>query len=160
MFNNQSDYALNKKDSTAIVYQDANGTIVRLTEEAFSSKKEFRKWKNWTNMKCHSEEKKEHIHANHTVSLDGLDLVLPASLGIEEVRLEEENHRIWKNMQFVMLQQVHSLLTETQFRRMLLYYGEGKDTYEIAKMEGTCHQAISQSLAAAEKKIASKLKKA
>lgn len=160
MFNNQSDYALNKKDSTAIVYQDANGTIIRLTEEAFSSKKEFRKWKNWTNMKCHSEEKKEHIHANHTVSLDGLDLVLPAFLGIDEVRLEEENHRIWKNMQFVMLHQVYSLLTETQFRRMLLYYGEGKDTYEIAKMEGTCHQAISQSLAAAEKKIASKLKKA
>lgn len=160
MFNNQSDYALNKKDSTAIVYQDANGTIIRLTEEAFSSKKEFRKWKNWTNMKCHSEEKKEHIHVNHTVSLDGLDLVLPASLGIDEVRLEEENHRIWKNMQFVMLHQVHSLLTETQFRRMLLYYGKGKDTYEIAKMEGTCHQAISQSLAAAEKKIASKLKKA
>lgn len=160
MFNNQSDHALNKKDSTAIVYQDANGTIIRLTEEAFSSKKEFRKWKNWTNMKCHSEEKKEHIHANHTVSLDGLDLVLPASLGIDEVRLEEENHRIWKNMQFVMLHQVHSLLTETQFRRMLLYYGEGKDTYEIAKMEGTCHQAISQSLAAAEKKIVCKLKKA
>lgn len=160
MFNNQSDYALNKKDSTAIVYQDANGTIIRLTEEAFSSKKEFRKWKNWTDMKCHSEEKKEHIHANHTVSLDGLDLVLPASLGIEEVRLEEENHHIWRNAQFAMLHQLHSLLTETQFRRMLLYYGEGKDTYEIAKIEGTCHQAISQSLAAAEKKIASKLKKA
>lgn len=59
-----------------------------------------------------------------------------------------------------MLLQVHSILTETQFRRMLLYYGEGKDTYEIAKMEGTCHQAISQSLAAAEKKIVCKLKKA
>lgn len=160
MFNNQSDYALNKKDSTAIVYQDANGTIIRLTEEAFSSKKEFRKWKNWTNMKCHSEEKKEHIHANHTVSLNGPDLVLPASLGIEEVRLEEENHHIWRNAQFAMLYQMHSLLTETQFKRMLLYYGEGKDTYEIAKMEGICHQAISQSLAAAEKKIASKLKKA
>lgn len=160
MFNNRSDYALNKKDSTAIVYQDANGTIIRLTEDAFPSKKEFRKWKNWTNMKCHSEEKKEHIHSNHTVSLDDLDFALPGSFGIEDVQLEEENHRIWKTTQFAMLLQVHSVLTETQFRRMLLYYGEGKDTYEIAKMEGTCHQAISQSLAAAEKKIASKLKKA
>lgn len=160
MFNNRSDYALNKKDSTAIVYQDANGTIIRLTEDAFSSKKEFRKWKNWTNMKCHSEEKKEHIHSNHTVSLDDLDFALPVSFGIEDVQLEEENHRIWKIAQFAMLLQVHSVLTETQFRRMLLYYGEGKDTYEIAKMEGTCHQAISQSLAAAEKKIVCKLKKA
>lgn len=89
MFNNRSDYALNKKDSTAIVYQDANGTIIRLTEDAFSSRKEFRKWKNWTNMKCHSEEKKEHIHSNHTVSLDDLDFALPASFGIEDVQLEE-----------------------------------------------------------------------
>ena len=160
MFNSQSDYALNKKDSAAIVYQDAYGVITRLTEESFASKKEFRKWKNWMNMKCHSEEKKEHIHANHTISLDGLDLILPASHGMDEVQLEQELHDSWQAARLAILHQVRSLLTETQFRRMWLYHGEGKDTYEIAKLEGTCHQAISQSLAAAEKKIVSKLKKA
>ncbi len=41
-----------------------------------------------------------------------------------------------------------------------MYYAEGKDTYEIAQIEGTCHQAISQSLNAAQKKIFRKLKKA
>ena len=35
MFNKKTDYALNKLDSDAIVYIDAEKTIVRLTREDF-----------------------------------------------------------------------------------------------------------------------------
>ena len=42
MFNRKTDHALNKKDPTAIVYQDANGNLIRLTVQDFSSLKEFR----------------------------------------------------------------------------------------------------------------------
>lgn len=51
MFDRMSEYALNKKDKEAIIYSDAFGNITRLTAEDFSSEKEFRKWKNWVDMK-------------------------------------------------------------------------------------------------------------
>lgn len=44
-------------------------------------------------------------------------------------------------------------LTETQFRRLWMYYVDGLDTYEIAEIEGNTHQAISKSIIVAEKKI-------
>ena len=47
MFNRKSDYALNKKDATAIVYIDADKHIKRLTHEDFSSEEEFLRWKSW-----------------------------------------------------------------------------------------------------------------
>lgn len=43
MFNRKSSYALNKKDSSAIVYIDANDNVIRLTREDFASEEEFQK---------------------------------------------------------------------------------------------------------------------
>lgn len=45
MFNRKSSYALDKKDPNAIVYMDANDTIIRLTSKDFASEEEFLKWK-------------------------------------------------------------------------------------------------------------------
>ena len=73
MFNRKSDYALNKKNMASIVYKDAYDNVIQLTVDDFSSEKEFRKWKNWMNMKAHTEEKKDHVYRNHTVSLDGFE---------------------------------------------------------------------------------------
>ena len=159
MFNRKSDYALNKNDKTSIIYQDANGIITRLTFEDFSSTKEFRKWKNWMDMKYHAEEKRNHVYSNHTVSLDGYEESIPSDAGMDFTWEQEEINRRQEQAQKAMLQQVKGVLTKTQFRRMWMYYAEGKDTYEIARIEGTCHQAISQSLAAAEKNIFLKLQK-
>ena len=160
MFNRKTDHALNKKEATAIIYQDANGNIIRLTVQDFSSLKEFRKWKNWMQLKNHAEEKNDHRYWNHTVCLDDLTGCIPAASGMEEEVIAKETAQEYAYQRQVLFQQVKALLTPTQFRRMWMYHIEKMDTYEIAKMEGTCHQAISQSLAAAEKKIASKLKKA
>lgn len=84
MFNRKTDHALNKKDPTAIVYQDANGNLIRLTVQDFSSSKEFRKWKNWMRLKNHAEEKKDHLYRNHTVCLDDLTECIPASSSMED----------------------------------------------------------------------------
>lgn len=42
-FDTKSEYALGKKNKTAIIYQDAYGNITALTQDDFESQKEFRK---------------------------------------------------------------------------------------------------------------------
>lgn len=157
MFDKKVDYAFNKKDKNAIVYKDAYDNIIRLTASDFSSIKEFRKWKNWAKMKGHTEEKKEHIYRNHTVSMTGFEEFLESipSLGVNSDHQEHDN----TDQQNFLLKEIRSAVTETQFRRLWMYYAEGMDTYEIATVEGRCHQAISQSLDAAWKNILLKLSK-
>ena len=72
MFNSKNSYALNKKDANAIVYIDADGNITRLTRAYFSSEEEFPKWKSWSDADYHASEKRDHVHANHTLALDEL----------------------------------------------------------------------------------------
>ncbi len=53
MLNEKSIYSLNKKDSNAIVYKDAEGNIIRLTRQDFSTGEEFEKWKAWSDADLH-----------------------------------------------------------------------------------------------------------
>ncbi|MCI9193916.1 MAG: hypothetical protein HFE92_11160 [Acutalibacter muris] len=48
MFDNKSDYALNKKNPGAIVFKTATGAFLRLRRDNFSSEEEFQKWKDWS----------------------------------------------------------------------------------------------------------------
>ena len=41
MFDNKSDYALNKKDQDSIVYSGSDGNIARITRADFSTEEEF-----------------------------------------------------------------------------------------------------------------------
>ena len=41
MFDNKSDYALNKQDKDSIVYSGSDGTISRISQNDFSSEEEF-----------------------------------------------------------------------------------------------------------------------
>ena len=59
MYRKKSDYALNKLDPDAIVYQDATGEIHRLTRKDFDSEEEFLRWKKWSDENYHADEKKE-----------------------------------------------------------------------------------------------------
>ena len=159
MFDRMSEYAFNKKDKEAIIYSDAFGNITRLTVEDFSGAEEFQKWKEWLDMKNHLDEKEEHIHSNHTVSFAIFEAVIAEVPDVGACFLqadETEDHArqidFWVGF-------VKRCLSETQFRRMWLYYVEGMDTYEIASREGITHQAISDSLQAARKKIMKYLKK-
>ena len=109
MFDRKSSYALNKKDSDAIIYKDAYGSITRLTVSDFGSIKEFRKWKNWAKMKGYTEEKKEHIHRNHTVSMTGFEELLD-SIPSSEENADQQEHSD-SNQQNSMLEQIKSVLT-------------------------------------------------
>ena len=56
MFYSKSIYALNKKDRDAIVYEDADGSLIRLTRENFPSKEEFLRFKAWSDENYHDVE--------------------------------------------------------------------------------------------------------
>lgn len=48
MFDNTSDFALNKLDREAIVCKSATGLHIRLTRADFASEAEFEHWKKWS----------------------------------------------------------------------------------------------------------------
>ena len=137
MFNRKSDYALNKKNMASIVYKDAYDNVIQLTVDDFSSEKEFRKWKNWMNMKAHTEEKKDHVYRNHTVSLDGF----------------EEFAGFAPDTNTYCEQQIRATLSEKQFRRVWMYFVDEMTMDEIGEKEEISHQNVSKSIDAAMKKI-------
>lgn len=151
MFNRKSDYALNKKDKTSIIYIDAYGNITQLTAKDFSSEKEFRKWKNWMNMKAHTEEKKDHVYRNHSVSLDYFREFSGYSSGASDEQ-DEADHRLTAHSD-LLVQQIRSILSEKQFRRVWMYFVEEMTMEEIGEREGISHQNVSKSICSAMKKI-------
>lgn len=154
MFDRKSTYALNKKDSDAIIYKDAYGSITRLTVSDFESIKEFRKWKNWAKMKGHTEEKKEHIHRNHTISMTDFEELLD-SIPSSEENTDQQEHS-YSDQQNAILEQIKAVLTETQFRRLWMYEALGKSMEEIAVREGVSTTAVFYSIQSAHKKIEKK----
>ena len=153
MFNRKSIYALNKKDPDAIVYMDANEVIVRLTREDFASEKEFLKWKALSDEDYHASEKEAHVYANHTLALDELSEEA-ASIPAVDVCMEQAHDRaeaIHRSVRKVT--QIRKHLTDTQFRRLWMYYVGGMTVDEIGRIEGIRHQNISKSIGSAMKKI-------
>ena len=57
------------------------------------------------------------------------------------------------NTSSAMVSQIRDKLTETQFRRLWMYYVDGMTVDEIGRIEGIRHQNISKSIGSAMKKI-------
>ena len=153
MFNRKSSYALNKKDSSAIVYIDANDNIIRLTREDFASEEEFQKWKSWSDENYHTEDNRDVVEGKHKMSIDDLSeaaLAIPAI----DVVMEHQHERVEKRRQAsTMVSQIKDKLTETQFRRLWMYFVDGMTIDKIGEKEGVSHQAISLSITTTIKKI-------
>ena len=152
MFNRKSSYALNKKDPNAIVYMDANEAIIRLTREDFASEEEFLKWKALSDEDYHASEKEAHVYANHTLVLDELSEEA-ASIPAADVCMEQAHDRaeaIHRSVRKVT--QIRKHLTDTQFRRVWMYFVDWMTVDEIGAAEGVSHQNISKSIGAAMKK--------
>ncbi|MCI6094048.1 MAG: sigma-70 family RNA polymerase sigma factor [Eubacteriaceae bacterium] len=153
MFNRKSIYALNKKDTGSIIYIDANGNIIRLTREDFDSEADFLKWKAWSDAEYHHSEKRDHVHANHTVSLDSISEesastpAVDVCIELEHDRLEQIRHST------ELVERIKVILTETQFRRLWMHYVDRMTMEAIALREEVSHQAISLSILTAIKKI-------
>ena len=150
MFDKKNDYALNKADRNAIVYQDAFGTLIRITPEQLPSIKEFRKWKNWSTMKAHTTEKKEHIHRNHTISMTDLEVILLGEDGIDISYEAKETIHENQVEAIKMVQRIKTILTEKQFRRLWLYTVEGMTLAEIAKSECATIASVQESIVRAK----------
>mgnify|MGYP000456342305 CR=1 FL=1 len=153
MFNRKSSYALNKKDPDAIVYMDANEVIIRLTREDFASEEEFLKWKSLSDADYHASEKEDHVYANHTLALDELSEEA-ASIPAADICMEQAHDRVAEIRRSTQkVTQIRKHLTDTQFRRMWMYFVDGMTIDEIGKVEGVSHQAISLNITAAIRKI-------
>lgn len=153
MVNKNSIYALNKKDTDAIVYPSANGKLIRVTREDFPSEEEFLAFKKWSDENFHEEEKLDHREANHVLSADDLSeaaLAVPAADVVMERQYIRAERRRQASEAVVKLK---DKLTDTQFRRLWMYHVDGKTEEEIAEIEGVAQQQISKSIIAAEKKI-------
>lgn len=159
MFNPKSDYALNKKNKKAIVYMDANGKIAKLTADDFASIKEFRNWKNWSDMKYHTADNKDHRFQRHSYALEYCENSISTDPGMEERMEEEETRR--EQIQYALEQTawIKEILSETQFRRLWMRYVDGLKLREIAEIEGVSRPCVSDSILSAKKKIIHFLKK-
>lgn len=143
MFNNKTEYALNKKNPLAIAYQDAYGNIIRLTEADFESTEEFQHWKALLDDSSHAEEKTEHVHQNHTISSTGFEEYIESIPAWDGLDLEQDT----------VLTQIKGALTQTQFRRLWMYAVNGETLAYIAEHEGAAISSVYESIESAKKKI-------
>lgn len=153
MVNKNSIYTLNKKDPDAIVYPSADGKPVRITRDDFPSEEEFLAFKAWSDENFHAEEKLDHREANHILCIDELSeaaLAVPSFDVIMDRRQERAEQRLKATDMVVKLK---DKLTETQFRRLWMYYVDGMTIDEIGEKEGVSHQAVSLNIQSAVKKI-------
>ena len=153
MFNRRSSYALNKKDPDAIVYMDANEVIIRLTRKDFASEEEFLKWKSWSDENYHTEDNQDVVEGKHNTSIDDLSEAAFSIPAIDVVMERQHEKSERRRMASAMVSQIRDKLTETQFRRVWMYFVDGMTVDEIGTAEGVSHQNISKSIGSAMKKI-------
>lgn len=155
MFNNKSDYALNKKDSNAIVYKTADGSIIRLTCEYFASEEEFLRWKTWSDEEYRVLDNREHEEKKGVLSLDNLSEVLAAAPALDESMIALEELKQCREI----AERLHRKLSPKQRRRLWLHTIKGKSEAEIAAMEGVTQQMVSKSIRGSKKIFEKILKK-
>jgi len=153
MFNKNSLYALNKKDPDAIVYPTADGKTVRITREDFPSEEEFLAFKAWSDENFHKEDNRDVTENRYRVSLDDLSEAALAVPAIDVVMDQKQQRAEQKRKASEMVVQLKDKLTETQFRRLWMYYVDGMTEAQIAQKEGVGQRRVSTSITDAEKKI-------
>ena len=119
---------------------DANEVIIRLTREDFASEEEFLNWKSWSDENYHTEDNQDVVEGKHNTSIDDLSeaaLSIPAIDVVMDRKHEKaERHRAAS----AMVSQIRDKLTETQFRRIWMYYVGGMTVDEVGEKEGVSLQ--------------------
>lgn len=91
--------------------------------------------------------------AKSTLALDELSEEA-ASIPAADVCMEQAHDRVAEIRRSTQkVTQIRKHLTDTQFRRMWMYFVDGMTIDEIGKVEGVSHQAISLNITAAIRKI-------
>lgn len=153
MFDNKSDYALNKKDQDSIVYSGSDGYVAHITRADFSTEEEFLFWKSWSDADYKDTDYAESYFHRHTVELDTIgdsagNIPSPEEMLLYKVEREEQ---VQEAMELV--QMISESLTEVQFRRLWLHYVHKENVRSIAQAEGVAHPSIVASITSAQRKI-------
>ena len=153
MFDNKSDYALNKQDKNSIVYSGSDGTIARISQNDFSSEEEFLFWKSWSDANYKETDYAKSYFHRYTVGLDTIGDNASNIPSPEEMLLykAEREEQVQKAMELV--QMISESLTEVQFRRLWLHYVHKENVRSIAQAEGVAHPSIVASITSAQRKI-------
>ena len=159
MFEYKNIFVLNKKDKEAIVYEDADGRIIRLTCEVFASEEEFQRWKDWSDKDYHGVEKERHLQSDNTLSLEGLSDEAAAVGSVEDEFITRQHEYEREELRRLLMTGLDACLTVTQRRRLWLYCVDGLTVEQIADAENVAHQNISKAIALAKKKLKKLLRK-
>ncbi len=149
MYNKKSDYALNKKNKEAIVSRNAAGEYIKLTKEEFASEEEFAHWKEWLDDEYRQEYNAEQSYKRLKNKLQKQAEEAFYSQSVEQFLL----NNLADEERKALVNKIKSVLTETQFRRLWLYYVERKTEQQIADIEKVGQRRVSISINVAKKKI-------
>lgn len=157
VYDKRNDYARNKGDPQAIVYASVTGRNVRLTCSDFESKEQFAYWKKWSDDDYKNSEKAGRWYDDCTVPIrteadtDGVT--------IEDMLITDKTGVSSKLRTADTMKKIRDILTETQYRRLYMFYGERMQMTLIALSEGISQPAVSKSIRSARKKLRKILKK-
>ena len=153
MFDNKSDYALNKKDQDKIVYSGSDGHVTRITRADISSEEEFLFWKSWSDADYKESDYADSYYHRHTMGLDTIGDNAGSVPSPEEMLLykTEREEQVQEAMELVHV--IAESLTEVQFRRLWLHHVQLENVRSIAKAEGVAHPSIVASITSAQRKI-------
>ena len=153
MFDPKSDYALNKMDPEAIVYIDSEGTLIRLTFEDFASPEEFQRWKAWSDREYHKIDNADTTFSKRTLSLHGLSEQVIAVQSPEDILIILQEQQEREELRRLLMTAVNSCITQSQRRRLWLYFAEGLSEDAIALAENVRQQSISECLSRAKENL-------
>ena len=153
MFDPKSDYALNKKDPSAIVYIDAFGTLSRITPADFSDPEEFQRWKAWSDESYRQIENAGIAFHKHTLSLHGLSEMPIAVQSPEDTLIDALEQQEREKMRRMLIDGLDNCLTSTQRRRLWLSCIYGLTVRQISQIENVTFKNVAKSIVAAKKKL-------
>lgn len=159
MFDNKSDYAVNKKEKDSIVYRGCDGNEQRITRSDFATEEEFLFWKKWSDEDYQQTDYEDAYYHRHIVSLDSTGGSILTDTSPEEILISkiDRDERVLQAKTKVFL--LTAYLTKAQFRRIWHHYALGENVRKIASQEGVVHSCIVASIKAATKKIFQKEQK-
>ena len=159
MFDNKSDYAVNKKEKDCIVYRGCDGNEQRITRSDFTTEDEFLFWKKWSDKDYKQTDYEDAYYHRHIVSLDSTGGSILTDTSPEEIlitKIDRDKSVLQAKTKVFLLA---GYLTKAQFRRIWHHYALGENVRKIASQEGVAHSCIVASIKAATKKIFQKEQK-
>ena len=159
MYKKNSIYSINKKHEDAIIYPFADGKEARITREDFPSEEAFLAFKAWSDEDYRKTENYEDNTAKKTVSIDDISETAIAVPGADVIVARQEEKVEKRRKEKELIAKLKDKLTETQFRRLWMYEGEGKTLAQIAEHEGVAILSVYESIESAKKRISKKFPK-